>query len=97
MDDIGLGSTIANLIYLIILCLGVGGAWFFIKRKNIVGLIFWISFVLNLFSYLYFMGNYRFYSKGLYPIINNYWPWINLVLLIFLIIKFIKNKNAKTK
>lgn len=97
LDDIGLGSAVANIIYLIIIAVGFAGAWFFIKKKNIVGIIFWISLVLNFLFFLYFMGSYMFYPGYFNLIINNYWPWLNLGLLVILIISYIKNKNAKTK
>jgi hypothetical protein len=83
------------IIYLFIFALGLVGAKFFVKRKNIIGIFFWVSSVLNLFFYLYFMGNYRLYPSYFYPIVNKYRPWINLALFILLIINFIKNKYAK--
>ena len=95
LDDIGLGKAIASFIYLFIFIIGIGGVILLCKRKMILGLIFWISSVLNFFFYLYFMGNYRLYPKIFYPIINRYWPWINVGLFILLIINFIKNKYVK--
>ena len=96
LDDLNTtGAT--NLMYFLVLATGIIGVWFFIKKKIFLGIIFWSSSILNLFFYLYFMGNYRLYPKNLYPIINSYWPWINVVLFIALIISFIKNKNVKTK
>jgi len=97
LDDIGLGNIIADIIYLVVIAIGIIGVWFFVKKKTITGVIFWISLSLNFFCYLYFMGNYRIYPKFFYPIINNYWPWINIGLFILLIINFIKNKYAKEK
>jgi len=98
LDDIGLGNTMANVIYFIIFIFGIFGTWFFLKRKNIFGVIFWISSVLNFFFYLYFMGNYRLYPRIFYPIVNNYWPLINLGLLILLVINYIRRKkNTSSK
>ena len=97
LDDIGLGSAIANLIYLIIILVGILGLWFFLRKKMISGAIFWTSAVLNFFAYLYFMGNYVFYNKIVYVVVNKYWPWINIILLILLIIRYVKRRNAKAK
>ncbi|OGI29206.1 MAG: hypothetical protein A2288_00335 [Candidatus Moranbacteria bacterium RIFOXYA12_FULL_44_15] len=97
LDSIGLGNAIANVVYLILLALGVGGAWILFKKKIIWGMFFWASTALNFFAFLYFMGNYRLYPKITYILINKYWPWLNLLLLILLIINFLKNKYAKTK
>lgn len=97
VDDIGLGNVVANMIYLIISTVGIIGAWFFIKKKNKIGIIFWISLVLNFLSFLYFMGSYMFYPDYFNLIINNYWPWLNLGLFVLLIIDFIKNKNENEK
>jgi len=94
LDDIGLGKAIANTIYLIIGAVGILVAWILLKKKFILGVAFWISSILNFLAYLFFMGNYRLYPNFFYPIINKYWPWINLALLIFLIINYVKNKNA---
>jgi len=95
LDDIGLGKVITNFIYLFIFIAGSGGAILLYKRRVIIGLIFWVSSILNFFFYLYFMGNYRFYPKIFYPIANKYWPWINVGLFILLIINFIKNKYVE--
>jgi len=95
LDDIGLGNVMANIIYLIVVAIGIIGLWFFIKKKIIWGIIFWISLILNFFCYLYFIGNYRLYPKFFYQVINKYWIWLDCVLFILLIISFIKNKYAK--
>jgi hypothetical protein len=97
LDDIGLGNTLANLIYVVILIFGILGAWFFVKRKIIEGVIFWISSILNFLFYLYLMGNYSLYPKLFYPIVNKYWPWINLVLLILLIVNYLRNKKKNSQ
>ncbi|PJA87247.1 MAG: hypothetical protein CO141_00470 [Candidatus Moranbacteria bacterium CG_4_9_14_3_um_filter_42_9] len=96
LDDIGLGSAIANLIYLIIITAGFIVAWFFFKKKLIFEAIFSISATLNFFFYLYFMGNYRLYPKFFYPVVNKYWPWINVAFLALLIVNYIKKRNAET-
>jgi hypothetical protein len=95
LDDIGLGSAIANTIYGIILLIGAGGVFVLSKKRLLLGLIFWISSILNLLLHLFLMGKYPSYPKFLYIVVNNYWPWINLALFILLIINFIKNKYAK--
>lgn len=97
MDDIGLGNAIANSVYLVLVIVGVVGTWIFLKRKVVFGAVFWLSSILNLVLYLYFMGRYAFYPKTMYLFINKYWPWINLILFILLVISFIKNKYAKAK
>ena len=95
LDDIGLGSAIAKSIYATLFLIGGGGMWFCIKNKNIIGTFFCPSLILNLFFYLYFMGNYVFYPKYFYPIINSYWPWINLGLFVLLIANYIRSKKNK--
>lgn len=95
LDDIGLGKAIANTVYVVIILTGFFGAWFFQKKKLISGLIFWVSFVLNIFFYLFLMGNYRLYPKIIFPIVNKYWPLLNIALLFILIIGIVKNKYAK--
>ncbi len=96
MIDVNL-NVLSNTIYLGVFILAVGGVIFFVKKKTFVGVFFWISLMLNLFFYLYFMNNYRFYPKIVYTAINKYWPWINLALLILLILNFFRNRYAKTK
>ncbi len=96
MIDVNL-DVLSNTIYFCVLVLALGGIIFFIKKKMFIGVFFWASLILNLFFYLYFMGNYRFYPKIVYTAVNKYWPWINLALLVLLIINFLKNRNAKEK
>jgi hypothetical protein len=95
LDDIGLGNAIANFIYIIIFIIGLSAAFIFLKRKNFVSSIFCLSVTINLFFYLYLMGNYRFYPKFFYSIVNSYWPLINIGLLSLLIVSYIKNKRKK--
>jgi hypothetical protein len=90
-------SSIAYSIYFLLALIWLAGTLFLFKKKKILGLTFWTLLALNIFFYLYFMGNYRFYPKAFYPIVNNYWPWINVALFILLILNFIKNKYAKSK
>ena len=97
LDDIGLGSAIANVIYVLIFLIGFWGARFFINKKMIFGAIFWASLILNFFFYLYLMGNYRLYPKFIYPAVNRYWPMINVVLFIIAIILFVKKKYVNKK
>ncbi|HPN96274.1 MAG TPA: hypothetical protein PLK35_00760 [Candidatus Moranbacteria bacterium] len=92
IDSIGLGKSIANIIYAVIFIVGLGGCWVFVKRKNIIGIIFCISFTLNLFLYLYLIGNYNLYLKIIYLIINKYWPILNIILFLILIINYLKIK-----
>lgn len=93
IDSIGLGNAIANFIYLILVIALFWGFWFFIKKRNVFGVIFWISSILNFFFYMFLMGNYRFYPKYFYPIVNKYWPLINLGLFVLLIILYRKQKK----
>lgn len=97
MDDIGIGRSMANLTYVIIVFAGVIGLIVLIRKKIIVGSIFWTSLFLNLFFYLFLMGKYFLYPEFCYPIINKYWPIINILLLVFLIFYYFKNKNVKSK
>jgi hypothetical protein len=52
-----------------------------------------IVFYLDASSPIYYTQNLRWIVK----FTLDYWPWINIVLFVWLIINFIKNKNAKTK
>lgn len=94
LDDVDV-TGIISLVYVVIFIVGIFGIRFFIKKKIITGAIFWASLILNILFYLYLMGNYRLYPKFIYLTINKYWPWINLILLVILIIGLIKNKYAK--
>lgn len=97
MDGIGLGSAIATLIYLILTAIGIAGLILFLIKKTFLGALIWISLACNIFSILFLMGKYAHYYKNTYFLINRIWPAINLLLIIFLIINSIKNKNAKAK
>jgi len=96
-DAIGLGGALANMIYLILGLLFVGGAIFFLIKKNLAIFLVWASVILNVFLMLFLMGNYRYYPVGMYIVVDRIWPIINGVLIVLLIINFIKNKNVKTK
>ena len=94
MIDVDL-TPITYTIYGLLLLVFIFGLTLLTKRKMILGIIFWVSVIFNGFLYIYLMGNYRFYPKGLYMLINKYWPILNLVLLIILIISIIKNRGLK--
>lgn len=94
LDDLD-KTNLVIFVYLIIFLIGFFGVRFFIKKKIIFGAIFWISSILNLFFYLYLMGNYRFYPKFVYPIINEYWPLVNIALFLYLIFIYFKQKYIK--
>jgi len=94
LDDVDV-TGIISLVYVVIFIVGIFGVRFFIKKKAIFGAIFWISLILNFFFYLYLMGNYRLYPRFVYPIINEYWPLVNLALFVLLIINFVKQKYAE--
>lgn len=96
-DDIGMGNAIASLIYLLLIAVGVSGVVVLLKRKLILGAFFWASSITNFFLYVYFMGNYRFYSSILYSSVNVYWPSLNFFWLIFLMRNHLTLKHAKTK
>jgi hypothetical protein len=91
MDSIGLGNAMANLIYGIIFFAILSGI-IFLRKKTKLGLALWVSFFLNVFSVLYFMGKYHDF-KYFYFIDHIVWPLINLIGLI-LLINFTK-KNVK--
>lgn len=97
LDDIGLGSAIANMIYIVILLITIGGAAVLFNKKLFVAMALWMSVLLNLLAFLFFMGRYRFYPKYLYPIVNRIWPILSAFLVIYLILTYIKKRNAKTK
>ena len=59
--------------------------------------------VSSIFSNVIFYSNaespmFVVYKLKWLPIFTlRYWPWLNLILIILLIINLIKNKDAKTK
>ena len=95
LDDIGIGSTIANLIYLLFILLALFGGIYYISKKRILKAMFIVSTILNLVSIFYFMGFY-YQHRYLYTINYRIWPIINVILFLYLITNFIKNKHAKT-
>jgi hypothetical protein len=91
IDSIGLGAAIANLIYLIILAIAtVGGVFFLVIRKKFLSLI-WLSILLNLLSFLYFMG---IRNISIFSINYIIWPILNIILIVYYINS---NKKAKKK
>lgn len=97
LDDIGLGSAIANAIYAFLVAVAIIGFIIFFRKKIYATAIIWSSIILNIFFYLFFMGIYINYPSFLYPLINKTWPLLNIILVIILIFKLIKNKDAQTK
>lgn len=77
--------------------ISLAGIIIFIIKKTILGAFFWLSLMANLFCYLFFMGYYHNYPYALFAVINLIWPVINLGLLLWLIISFFRDKNAKAK
>lgn len=97
LDDIGLGSAIANTIYVFLIAMAIIGLIFFFRKKTYLLATAWFLTTLNVFFYLFFMGTYTSYPDFVYMLITKIWPLINIVLVIVLIFNMIKNKNAKTK
>lgn len=93
IDSIGLGKSIANLIYFLVIIIGISGLWIFLKKKYILFSIFLTSLISNLFLYLFLMGEYQYYSHYIYVFINKYWPLINILIFLIIIIKYFKNKK----
>jgi hypothetical protein len=94
IDDIGFGKNIADIISVILFVLALGGGSFFILIKHrYIGLI-WTSFFLNLLSVFYFLGG----PSVALAMINYYvWPLVNLIITIFLFIKYKRSKNEINK
>jgi hypothetical protein len=94
IDDIGFGKNIADIISVILFVLALGGGLFFILIKyRYIGLI-WASFFLNLLSIFYFLGG----PSVTLAMINYYvWPLVNLIITIFLFIKYKRSKNEISK
>ncbi len=101
INDIGIGSVknewILNTFFLTFaLALSI---YIWKRRKNLLMGILIFSLLGNLVFYT--DSGSLFYSiyhlKWIVKFTLWYWPWINLVLLIFIIINFIKNKYVKTK
>lgn len=97
MIDVGIGHAIASLIYLVLLLLFITGFVILLKKKNFIGAIVWMSVLFNIFFILFLMGNYRLYPYISYNLINIIWPSINGFLIVIMLVKYLRNKNAKTK
>ena len=88
IDSIGLGETIANLVYLLILFMAIiGSILFLIFRKKVIAII-WLSVFLNFLSFLYFLGTIHYTFLNLTVFI---WPILNILLIIY----YIKTKPKK--
>ena len=101
LDDIGIGSIgvewTLNVFFLVVALLLAVYIW---KRKG--------NLLLGILTFS-LLGNLVFYtdSGSLFYAIYNlkwiikftlwYWPWINIILLITLVINYIKSRNAKAK
>ncbi len=99
IDSIGLGSVkndiILNIFLLSIVLILSIIIW--IKKKNLILSIFSFSMLSNLILYTD-AGSpvFAIYNlKWLVKFTLHYWPWINLIFLIILIISYLKNKNEK--
>lgn len=97
LDDIGLGSAIANAVYVFLIVVAIIGFVGFFRKKVYVRAVTWFSVFLNVFLYFFLMGRYIDYPHFLYTLINTVWPLLNIVLIIISLINLIKNKNVKTK
>ena len=97
LDDIGLGSAIANAIYAFLVAVAIIGFIVFFRKKIYVAAVVWLSIILNILSYLFFMGIYINYPSFMYLIVNKIWPLLNIALVIILIFNLIKNKKCQDK
>ena len=89
-------ADIQIIVFLLIVSLGIAVASYFFSKKILVG-IFVMSLLSNLVLYLN-SGSRAFGVYNLKSIVVftlDYWPYINIALLILLIITSIKNKYAK--
>lgn len=94
LDAIGMGKAIANMIYMIIAILILGGSSVLMLKKKILSAILWTSVLLNIFVFLYFMGKdidiWRVFIEKL-------WPVVNIILLLILLINFLRRKYGNKK
>ena len=93
MDSIGLGSALEYSAYIILFAILVISLLFTIRRKMFFASIFILSSILNIFFLMKLMGNYYKYPNFLYLIVHNYWPWINLVLFLWLVFNYFRRKR----
>ncbi|OGI34453.1 MAG: hypothetical protein A2259_05245 [Candidatus Moranbacteria bacterium RIFOXYA2_FULL_43_15] len=91
LDSIGLGDAIANVISLALLIVALGGGWVFFVSKHRYIAYAWMSILLNLLAVFYFMG-----FSGILPLAAFFfWPIVNILLIVSLVIKNINKKNEK--
>jgi len=93
MDDIGLGGALANILYLFLLFITVTVAGVLLAKKKNKWALWWVSVMLNLFTYLYFLGNSTLIGWLLRVFSIVAWPIINVAWAICLIVNRRKNKN----
>jgi hypothetical protein len=95
------GSVYSDLNILIIASILVFVFSFFIylKYKNILLGFVVLSVFLNIILHLVINFHFAdfFGVMWLFKFSRDIWPYINLVLLVFIIISYIKQKNAKAK
>lgn len=75
----------------------IGGAAVLFNKKLFVAMALWMSVLLNLLAFLFFMGRYRFYSNYMYSVVNRIWPILSAFLAIYLILTYIKKRDEKAK
>ena len=89
-------ADIQIIIFLLIISLAIAATTYFFSKKILVS-IFVMSLLSNVILYLN-SGSRAFDIYNLKSIVIftlDYWPYINIVLLILLIISILKKKYAK--
>jgi hypothetical protein len=78
MDAIGLGGFLANATYTILITvIFIGAVFFGFTNKRILPI--WLSLLLNVLFFLYFLGS-RYYYASFFTVLI--WPLINIYLII---------------
>ncbi|MEI7621364.1 MAG: hypothetical protein WCJ51_02405 [Candidatus Moraniibacteriota bacterium] len=85
LDDIGLGNFLANITYLTLAFVTIVGVFFLQKNKKDFTNI-WISLMLNLIFFLYFLGTPFYYISVVTIVI---WPLFNIFIIIKLLKKYV--------
>ncbi len=89
VDSIGLGQAIANVIYLVLLVVAVGGSLVALTFGRKFFAFLWISILFNILVFLVSLGMLGDTGVFLRIIAIIAWPFLN----IFLIYKFLTLKK----
>lgn len=88
IDDIGLGSALANIIYSFVFVTAILGVMLFFTFKKKSFAIWWVSLGANIFAFLYLLDNFSVPAYYAMLFLSFFvWPIINIIWVIRLIIQ----------